>query len=64
MERLRRSALAQRCAHPGGANTDLSAELQTLFDQLKQNADRNRLLSTNYPYEVVVERKIGWIDCA
>jgi hypothetical protein len=52
-------ALAQRCAHPGGANTELSAELQVLFDQVKQNADRNRLLSTSYPFEVVVERKIS-----
>jgi hypothetical protein len=51
-------ALAQRCAHPGGANTQLSAELEVLFDQVKQNADRNRLLSTSYPFEVVVERKI------
>jgi hypothetical protein len=52
-------SLAQRCAHPGGANTELSAELQVLFDQVKQNADRNRLLSTSYPFEVVVERKIS-----
>jgi len=52
-------SLAQRCAHPGGANTELSAELQVLFDQVKQNADRNRLLATSYPFEVVVERKIS-----
>lgn len=51
-------SLAQRCAHPGGSNTELSAELAVLFDQVKQNADRNRLLSTSYPFEVVVERKI------
>ena len=31
-------SLAQRCAHPGGVNTQLSAELQVLFDQVKQNA--------------------------
>jgi hypothetical protein len=51
-------SLAQRCAHPGGPNTELSAELQVLFDQVKQNADRNRLLAASYPFEVVVERKI------
>jgi len=51
-------ALAQRCAHPGDANAHLSAELAVLFDQVKQNADRNRLLSTTYPFEVDIERKI------
>jgi len=51
-------SLAQRCAHPGGVNAGLSAELQVLFDQVKQNADRNRLLAASYPFEVVVERKI------
>ena len=51
-------SLAQRCAHPGGNNVGLSAELEVLFDQVKQNADRNKLLSTSYPYEVVIERKI------
>jgi hypothetical protein len=51
-------ALAQRCAHPGDTNAHLSAELEVLFDQVKQNADRNRLLSTSYPFEVVIERKI------
>jgi len=52
-------SLAQRCAHPGGQNPELSAELEVLFDQVKQNADRNRLLSTSYPFEVSVERKIS-----
>ena len=51
-------SLAQRCAHPGEANANLSAELSVLFDQVKQNADRNRLLATSYPFEVVIERKI------
>jgi len=51
-------ALAQGCAHPGGPNTQLSAELEVLFDQVKQNADRHRLLSASYPFEVIIERKI------
>jgi hypothetical protein len=51
-------SLAQRCAHPGDPNANLSAELAVLFDQVKQNAERNRLLSTSYPFEVLIERKI------
>lgn len=51
-------SLAHSCAHPGGTNADLSAELLVLFEQVKQNADRNRLLSRSYPFEALVERKI------
>ncbi len=51
-------ALAQGCAHPGDSKANLSAELAVLFDQVKQNAERNRLLSTSYPFEVTIERKI------
>ena len=51
-------ALAQGCAHPGDARANLSSELSVLFEQLKQNAERNRLLSTSYPFEVIIERKI------
>jgi hypothetical protein len=51
-------ALAQRCAHPGDANANLSAELAVLFDQVKQNAERNQLLASSYPFEVTIERKI------
>ena len=50
--------LAQECAHPGESNPRLGAALAALFEQLKQNAERNRLLSRSYPYEVDVERKI------
>jgi hypothetical protein len=51
-------SLANACAHPGGANAELSAELLVLFEQVKQNAERNRLLSRSYPFETTVERKI------
>ncbi len=51
-------SLAQHCAHPGEANANLSAELSVLFDQVKENAARNRLLSTSYPFEVDIERKV------
>jgi hypothetical protein len=52
-------SLADRCSHPGDANANLSPELAVLFDQLKQNAERNRLLSTSYPFETHIERKIS-----
>jgi len=51
-------ALAQQCTHPGDAKANLTAELSVLFDQVKQNAERNRLLATSYPFEVIIERKI------
>jgi hypothetical protein len=57
-------SLAQRCAHPGDLNANLSAELLVLFDQVKQNAERNRLLSSSYPFEVIVERKITRVEPA
>jgi len=50
--------LAKECAHPGESNPRLGAALATLFEQLKQNAERNRLLSRSYPFEIDVERKI------
>ena len=50
--------LAKECAHLGESSPKLGAALATLFEQLKQNAERNRLLSRSYPFEVDVERKI------
>jgi len=50
--------LAQECAHLSQSTPSLGAALATLFEQLKQNAERNRLLSRSYPYEVDIERKI------
>jgi hypothetical protein len=51
-------SLAKACAHPGGSDAQIGVELAALFDQVKENADRNRLLSRSYPFELVVERKI------
>jgi hypothetical protein len=51
-------AVTQQCVHPGGPTATISAELSVLFDQVKQNAERNRLLSTNYPFDIWIERKI------
>src|SRR5262249_33062412 len=51
-------ALAKACAHPGGWEAQVGAELAMLFEQVRENADRNRLLSLSYPFELTVERKI------
>jgi hypothetical protein len=50
--------LAQACGHPGASSIQLGPELAVLLDQLKQNAEQNRLLSRSYPFEVDIERKI------
>jgi hypothetical protein len=50
--------LAKQCAHLGESTPKLGAALAALFEQLKQNAERNRLLSRSYPFEVDIERKI------
>jgi hypothetical protein len=51
-------SLARACAHPGGSDAQIGVELAALFDQVKENADRNRLLSRSYPFELKVERRI------
>jgi hypothetical protein len=50
--------IGRGCAHPGGSDAQIGVELGALFDQLKENAVRNRLLSRSYPFELDVERKI------
>jgi len=52
-------SLAKSCAHPGGSDAQIGLELAQLFDQVKENAVRNRLLSRTYPFELDVERKIS-----
>jgi hypothetical protein len=51
-------SLAKACAHPGTIDPRVGLELATLFEQVKENAERNRLLSRSYPFELDVERKI------
>lgn len=51
-------SLAKSCAHPGGSDAQIGIQLAALFDQLKENANRNRLLSRSYPFQLEVERKI------
>jgi len=50
--------LAPACGHPGESSGKLGVVLATLLEQLKQNAERNRLLSRSYPFELEVERKM------
>ena len=52
-------SLAKACAHPGGTDAQIGLELAQLFDQVRENAIRNRLLSRSYPFELDVERKIS-----
>jgi hypothetical protein len=52
-------SLAKSCAHPGGSDAQIGIELAALFDQVKENAARNRLLSRSYPFELEVERRIS-----
>jgi hypothetical protein len=52
-------SLAKVCAHPGGSDAQLGEQLAVLFDQVKENAERNRLLSRSYPFELQVERRIS-----
>lgn len=51
-------SLAKACAHPGGSDAQIGVELAALFDQLNENAIRNRLLSRSYPFQLEVERKV------
>lgn len=51
-------SLAKACAHPGGSDAQIGANLSLLFEQIKENAERNRLLSRSYPFELSIERKI------
>lgn len=52
-------SLAKACAHPGVIDPNVGLELATLFEQVKENADRNRLLSRSYPFELDIERRIS-----
>lgn len=51
-------SLAKSCAHPGGSDAQIGVELAVLFEQLNENAARNRLLSRTYPFQLEVERKV------
>ncbi|HEY9229805.1 MAG TPA: carboxypeptidase-like regulatory domain-containing protein [Gemmatimonadaceae bacterium] len=51
-------SLAKACVHPGRRDPQVGTELAKLFEQMKENAERHRLLSQSYPFEMDVERRI------
>jgi carboxypeptidase family protein len=46
----------EACTHPGPPDSTLAPELASLFEQVRQNAERLRLLIERYPYRYFVER--------
>jgi hypothetical protein len=50
-------AAAPPCTAPGVPSATEAPELTTLVDQLRQNAERYRLLVRDYPFRYVVERR-------
>ena len=46
----------EECTSPGPPNPTLVPEFATLFEQVRQNAERLRLLMERYPYRYFVER--------
>jgi hypothetical protein len=51
-------AFAAACLHPGAPNPQYGVALANLFEQLQENAERNRLLARSYPFELTIERRI------
>lgn len=51
-------AFAKGCFHPGAPTPKYGLALAALFEQLQQNAERNRLLARSFPFELTVERRI------
>lgn len=49
------------CLRPGPPARDSEPELAAIFDQLRENAERFRLLSDAYPFRYWVERQV-WED--
>ncbi|HEY4130446.1 MAG TPA: carboxypeptidase-like regulatory domain-containing protein [Gemmatimonadaceae bacterium] len=49
---------ADGCIHPGAVPASYGLQLATLFEQMRQNAERNRLLARDYPFLVEFERRI------
>lgn len=51
-------SLARACSHLGRSDPQVGMALAELFAQVRENAERNRLLSRSYPFEMDVERKL------
>lgn len=48
------------CTNPGPPSAVTDSALAALFEQLEQNAQQYRLISTRYPFTSVVERQFGY----
>jgi len=46
------------CVHPGPPARDSEPELAAIFDQLRENAARYRLLSDAYPFRYWIQRRV------
>lgn len=49
-------ATTTRCENPGNPAQSGNPELIAIFEQLRQNAERARLLADNYPFRYTIER--------
>jgi hypothetical protein len=52
------------CVRPGLPDSTLHPQLAAVFGQLRQNAERYRLLADSYPAEYRMERAFGELDAA
>jgi hypothetical protein len=51
-------SFADGCIHPGSVPKRYGMELAVLFEQMQQNAERNRLFAREYPFEMEFERRL------
>ncbi len=55
------TVIGRTCLNPGPPVRDSEPELAAIFDQLRENAARYRLLSDQYPFLYALERRV-WDD--
>lgn len=48
------------CINPGAPNVATDSVLGTIFEQLEQNAQQYRLISTEYPFTSIIERVFSY----
>jgi hypothetical protein len=49
---------ADGCIHPNSVPASYGLQLAVLFEQMRQNAERNRLFAREYPFEMEFERRV------
>jgi hypothetical protein len=55
---------AQACVQPGRPRADVDSALATVFQQLEQNAQQYRLITTRYPFESTVRQFYSYTTSA